>query len=86
MSGVKMVRTRVLVGTTIALTLIMTQPAWAYLDPSAGSMMLQLLLGGIAGAAVALKLFWGKLLSLFGRTARRREAPEGADPEISGGA
>jgi hypothetical protein len=33
-----------------------TRPA--YLDPGTGSMMLQLLLGGIAGALVMGKLYW----------------------------
>jgi hypothetical protein len=39
-------------------TLFFTGPAWAYLDPGTGSMMLQLLLGGIAGAMVAGRLYW----------------------------
>jgi hypothetical protein len=39
-------------------TLFFTGPAWAYLDPGTGSMMLQLLLGGIAGALVVGKLYW----------------------------
>jgi hypothetical protein len=39
-------------------TLIFTGPAWAYLDPGTGSMMLQLLLGGIAGAMVVGRLYW----------------------------
>lgn len=41
-----------------AATLFCTGPAWAYLDPGTGSMMLQLLLGGIAGAMVVGKLYW----------------------------
>ncbi|HET8775373.1 MAG TPA: hypothetical protein VFP80_16355 [Thermoanaerobaculia bacterium] len=32
-----------------------------YVDPGAGSLLLQLILGGIAGALVSLKLFWGRL-------------------------
>jgi hypothetical protein len=39
-------------------TLLFTKSAWAYLDPGTGSMMLQLLLGGIAGAMVVGKLYW----------------------------
>ena len=39
-------------------TLFCTGPAWAYLDPGTASMMLQLLLGGIAGAMVVGKLYW----------------------------
>lgn len=43
-----------------------TRTANAYLDPGTGSMILQVLLGGIAGAAVVLKLYWHKLKALFG--------------------
>ena len=42
----------------LAAALFDTGPAWAYLDPGTGSMMLQLLLGGIAGAMVVGKLYW----------------------------
>jgi hypothetical protein len=38
-------------------TLFFTGPAWAYLDPGTGSMMLQLLLGG-AGVMVVGRLYW----------------------------
>ncbi len=34
--------------------------AYAYLDPGSGSMLLQLLLGGIAGLAVIMKLYWAR--------------------------
>jgi hypothetical protein len=43
---------------TSVATLFCTGPAWAYLDPGTGSMLLQLLLGGIAGAIVVGKLYW----------------------------
>ena len=33
-----------------------------YIDPGSGSMILQLLLGGLAAAAVFLRLFWHRLL------------------------
>ncbi len=36
-------------------------PAHAYLDPGTGSMMLQLLLGGIAGALMVLRLYWYRI-------------------------
>jgi hypothetical protein len=39
-------------------TLSCIGPAWAYLDPGTGSMLLQLLLGGIAGVMVVGKLYW----------------------------
>lgn len=37
----------------------------AYLDPGSGSMILQILLGGIAGAVVAVKLFWHRIAAVF---------------------
>jgi hypothetical protein len=48
----------------VFLTLVST-PAYAYLDPGSGSYILQLLLGGIAGVAVAAKLYWNHLLTFF---------------------
>ena len=39
--------------------------ALAYLDPGTGSMVLQLLLGGIAGAVVIFKLYWRRFVGLF---------------------
>jgi hypothetical protein len=41
--------------------------AHAYLDPASGSLFLQLLLGGVAGIALALKLFWHKITGFFSR-------------------
>jgi hypothetical protein len=43
-----------------------TAPAYAYLDPGSGSMMVQLLLGGVAGAVVLVRLYWARLLTLLG--------------------
>jgi hypothetical protein len=40
--------------------------AHAYLDAGTGSMILQLLLGGIAGLAIAGKLYWYKFKSMLG--------------------
>ena len=45
-----------------AALLLAARPAYAYLDPAAGSVMLQLLLGGVAAFAVARKLFWHSIL------------------------
>jgi hypothetical protein len=33
-----------------------------YIDPGSGSMILQMVLGGLAAAAVFLKLFWHRVL------------------------
>jgi len=48
------------------VSLFSASPSHAYLDPGSGSMVLQLLLGGLAGLAVFLKLFWRKLTGMLG--------------------
>ncbi len=46
----------------------------AYLDPGTGSMLLQVILGGIAAVGVAIKLYWHKLRAAFG--VAKKEKPE----------
>lgn len=56
----------------LAFLLMLASPAYAYLDPGSGSMMLQLLLGGLAGLFVMVKLYWRRLLALFGMGKKKR--------------
>lgn len=44
-----------------------TAPAYAYLDPGTGSLILQAVIGVIAGALMALRIYWGRIKSLFKR-------------------
>ena len=37
----------------------------AYLDPGSGSMILQILAGGVAAIAVTARLYWGRLLKFL---------------------
>jgi hypothetical protein len=58
----------------VAVPLALVAPeAWAYLDPSTGSMILSAIVGMFATAALALKTYWYKLKGLFRRGARREE-------------
>ncbi len=43
------------------------QTTLAYLDAGSGSMIAQLLVGGFAAAGVALKMYWKRIKSFFGR-------------------
>lgn len=61
----------------IIMLLLASQPAWAYLDPGTGSMLLQVILGGIAAVGVALKLFWHKIRVALGF----RKSPGGEQEE-----
>ena len=40
--------------------------AHAYLDPGTGSMLLQVILGGVAAVGVAIKLYWHRLRAALG--------------------
>lgn len=50
------------------------QPGWLYLDPATGSLALQVTIGGLLAAMAAVRIYWGKLRSVFGR---RDKAPSG---------
>jgi len=47
--------------------LMFHQPAHAYLDPSSGGMLLQILLGGMAGLVAVGKIYWHSLKNFFKR-------------------
>ncbi len=57
------------------LSILLAPSAHAYLDPASGSMVVQMILGGVAGIAVLLKLYWSKLLSLFGIKKTEHDEP-----------
>jgi hypothetical protein len=57
-------------GFLLALTAMLvgasTSTAHAYLDPGTGSIILQVLLGGVAGLTLACKLYWQKFVFMLG--------------------
>lgn len=59
------------------LLFIFSPPAYAYLDPGSGSYILQILLGGVAGLVVVVKLYWNHFLAFLGvHKARRQSLPK----------
>ena len=66
----------------LALALF-TQPAWAYLDPGTGSMLLQVILGGIAAVGVAIKLGWHKIRAALGFAKKSDEDEDEQEAEAS---
>jgi len=60
-----------------ALLFLAAAPAWAYIDPGTGSMLVQSALAIIAVALVAGRSAWDKVKSFFSR--RRNDA---ADREV----
>ena len=54
-----------IVALALAAFLVPTAPAHAYLDPATGSMILQVLLAGLAGALLFFRRIWAFLRGLF---------------------
>jgi hypothetical protein len=55
----------------------------AYLDPGSGSMILQIIAGGLAAVAVTAKLYWNRLLKFLRIKKDEPETP--AKPDTAGG-
>jgi len=59
-----------------------TAQVLAYLDPGSGSLIVQLLVGGVAAIGVSLKLYWQRVLS-FLRIRRDDEEPAAEQRETT---
>ena len=49
----------------LAASLSIASPAYAYLDPGTGSMLLSAVFGVAAAVALAVKMFWYRIVGLF---------------------
>ena len=56
----------------------------AYLDPGSGSFLLQLVIAGALGAALAIRMSWKKIKRLFNRSAAEPEAEKPDDTDQEG--
>jgi hypothetical protein len=59
--------------------LAVARPAYAYLDPGTGSMLLSAVIGVAAAVGLAVKMFWYRLIGLF------RGRPREAGPSVVDG-
>jgi len=56
----------------LALALLLVSPgAFAYLDPSTGSMVVTAIVGIIASIALALKTYWYRIVAFFRRDRKK---------------
>ncbi len=59
---------------SIGVVLLATGRAYGYIDPGTTSYILQIAIAGILGAAFALKVFWGRIVTfLKGRFGRKKD-------------
>jgi hypothetical protein len=52
---------------------MLTQPAYAYLDPGTASLLLQGIIGGVAAAITVVSLYYNRLKAAFFRLIGKRE-------------
>ena len=50
------------IGFVVLLALVFCRPAYAYLDPSTGSLVIQVLVAGVLVGGFALRMFWKRIL------------------------
>lgn len=60
----------------VALFVCLSTPAFAYLDPGTGSMILQVIIGAIAAALVSIKLAWRRINDVIASVFRRKPKPK----------
>ncbi len=67
--------------------LAQSSPAYAYLDPGTGSIILQMVLGGVAGGLVVIRLYWARLKDWWspGKTGAAKNPTENQKDENGSG-
>jgi hypothetical protein len=69
-----MQRKRVILSWLAVQLAIFSTAAHAYLDPGTGSILVQSLLAGIAGAAAVISLYWQRIKAFFSNM--RKQSPD----------
>jgi hypothetical protein len=55
------------IGVVLAFVLVSPAPAWGYIDPGSGSFFLQMLLAGLLGLGMTLRLYGRRIKAFFRR-------------------
>ena len=56
----------------IVASQLLSNPAYAYLDPGVGSVILQAIIGGIAVGMTMVSIYWQKVKKFFGIDKKKR--------------
>ncbi len=64
---------------TSACAIALTEPAYAYLDPGTGSMILQGMLGAVAAGLYVIKLRWSQLKAFFASRFSKETTAKGGE-------
>jgi hypothetical protein len=57
----------------LVLSFLIARPAYAYIDPGMSSVLLQVIVVGLAMAAAFIRLLWTRIISLFHRRSKEEE-------------
>ncbi len=60
----------------VLMSLLLPPSAYAYLDPSTGSMVVSAIVGILASIALALKTYWYRIKALFRRDGEKDSTPQ----------
>ena len=63
--------------------MILAVPAYAYIDPGTGSMIVQAVIAAIAAVSVSIGIFRRRLVSFFGRIFGRKSSGDSGGEEAS---
>ena len=64
----------------IFISYLLSNPAYAYLDPGIGSVILQAIIGGIAVAMTVVSIYWQKFKKFFGIDKKKDEKENDKTP------
>ena len=68
------------IAATALFLVLLAQPAWAYLDPGTGSMIISALVGLFATVGLAVKTYWYRIKSFFRKD--KAEQPDADEAPI----
>lgn len=60
----------VLAAALFGLALLAPPPAYGYLDPGTGSLIVQAVIAAVVGIATAMKLYWSRIRAAFSQVGR----------------
>jgi len=66
-----MLKINKLVWGSVLVVGVFSQPAYAYLDPGTGSILIQSLIAALAAGAYALKTYWYRIKGFFDKSAEQ---------------
>lgn len=55
--------------------MLFSDPVYAYLDPASGSIVWQVVVGGLLAALATVRIYWKKIKSFFTRSRKNLDRP-----------